>query len=91
MIDNKKHQLDLLVIPTQPSFDKRLSSPQLKGAGGFDDASSGQGLSNQGQPNKIKKKIIKIHYTNGDIYEGHIDNLNQRDGWGTYVCADKKK
>ena len=51
-------------------------------------------MSNQGsaaQPNKAKKKIIKIHYTNGDIYEGHIDNLNQRDGWGTYVCADKKK
>ena len=41
IIDKKKYELDLLVIPTQPSFDKRLSSPQLKGAGGFDDASSG--------------------------------------------------
>ena len=35
--------------------------------------------------------MIKIHYTNGDIYEGNVNATNLRDGYGTFICGDRKK
>lgn len=38
-----------------------------------------------------RKMIIKIHYKNGDTYEGQINAQNEKDGKGTFICADRKR
>ena len=38
-----------------------------------------------------KANIIRLQYTNGDTYEGNINGSKQRDGYGVYVCADRKR
>ena len=47
------------------------------------------GSSNVKAKPQRKKKII--HYTNGDVYEGQINESNLREGYGVYVCADRKR
>lgn len=38
-----------------------------------------------------KGNIIRLQYTNGDTYEGNINLAKQRDGYGVYICADRKR
>lgn len=62
----------------------------------FGDGSSGPGNSSNAAnlTSKAKqgiRKMIKIHYTNGDIYEGQVNKDNHRDGNGVYMTADKKR
>ena len=65
----------------------------------YGDISSGANSGNGSQqrnatnnkPRPPLRKSIKIHYTNGDVYDGNVNATNLRDGYGTYICGDRKR
>lgn len=67
--------------------DQDLSNLGLSGVGSSTNAAASANM--KGLKPTRKKKII--HYTNGDYFEGQINESNLREGFGVYTCADRKR